>query len=213
MTDHEVLEVYRNLVPFLAQLCGPCCEVVLHDVSNPSCSVIAIENGFNSGRQIGSPLTDLAHAIIESGEYKDKDYLANYSGVSKKKNFVSSTYFIKNGGRLIGLLCINRDMSPMVELENTLNFLKSQYNLTLPDTEIQENFDTPVTTMLHNLVEKVIHDSGMTPKYMQMNDKIRIVQKLQEQGVLNMKGAVSEIASQLLISEPTVYRYLKTKVQ
>ena len=104
-------------------------------------------------------------------------------------------------------------MSPMMELENTLNFLKSQYNLTLPDTEIQENFDTPVTTMLHNLVEKVIHDSGMTPKYMQMNDKIRIVQKLQEQGVLNMKGAVSEIASQLLISEPTVYRYLKTKVQ
>ena len=110
MTDHEVLEVYRSLVPFLAQLCGPCCEVVLHDVSNPSCSVIAIENGFNSGRQIGSPLTDLAHAIIESGEYKDKDYLANYSGVSKKKNFVSSTYFIKNEGRLIAVSYTHLDV-------------------------------------------------------------------------------------------------------
>lgn len=41
-----------------------------------------------------------------------------------------------------------------------------------------------------------------------MKEKMVVVHRLEERGVLGMKGAVMEIARQLKISEPTVYRYL-----
>ena len=209
MSDAEILDLYKSFVPFAAQLCGSACEIVLHDISNPEASVIAIENGFNSGRHIGSPLTDLARDIINTEKYKDQDYVANYSGVSQSKDFVSSTFFIKNGERLIGLLCVNRDLSAVLELENAMNHMKSQYNIQRPRSEIRENLNASVDEILPNLVSRSIEEAGVTPKYMTKDDRIRIVNELNEQGVLKMKGAVKEVARQLLISEPTVYRYLK----
>ena len=210
MTDNDVLNIYKSIVPFLAQLCGPSSEVVLHDISDPSKSVIAIENG-KSGRSIGSPITDLAQKIINDGDYRNTDFLANYSGITKGKSFVSSTFFIKNDNRLIGLLCVNRDTGSLTALDNALDFFKKQYNLIIPESDIQENLDAPVTTILQNMVSNAILDTGLSPAHMNMNDKVLIVHKLQEQGVMNMKGAVSEIANQLHISEPTVYRYMNKK--
>jgi len=208
MTDREVLALYRPLLPFLAQLCGPACEVLLHDVSRPEESVIAIENGYHSGRELGSPLTDLAYRIIDSGEYKTKDFLSNYAGAGKGKNFVSSTYFIKNEGKLIGLLCINRDMSAMAELENALQRLQRQCNLMTQLPEIQETLDVPLPKILENMVSAAIAESGLLPDRMNRNEKVAVVHKLADQGVLGMKGSVPEIARQLNISEPTVYRYI-----
>lgn len=210
MKDADILNMYKSFVPFAAQLCGNACEVVLHDISNPEASVIAIENGFNSGRHIGSPLTDLARDIINTEKYKGQDFVANYSGVSKGKDFVSSTFFIKNGDRLIGLLCVNRDLSAIQELESAIHHMKNQYNIQQPRSEIRETLGAPVDAILHDLISNSIEEAGVTPKFMSMEDRIRIVNKLNEQGVLKMKGAVKEIARQLSISEPTVYRYLKS---
>ena len=30
MTDEELLQTYVNLAPFLAKVCGPSCEIVVH---------------------------------------------------------------------------------------------------------------------------------------------------------------------------------------
>lgn len=211
MTDREILSVYMPLLPFLAQLCGPSCEVLLHDVTQPENSVIAIENGSLSGRTVGSPLTDLAYRIIDSGDYHHKDFLSNYVGAGKGKHFISSTYFIKNHGRLIGLLCINRDMTTLAELEHALQRLQKQLNLTTQLPEIQESFDVPMPQILQNIVSTAITESGLLPERMKRSEKVAIVQKLAEQGVLDMKGSVSVIAQHLQISEPTVYRYLNQK--
>ena len=43
---------------------------------------------------------------------------------------------------------------------------------------------------------------------MSMQEKIRVVHKLDADGILMMKGAVAEIADQLSVSVPTIYRYL-----
>ena len=39
MTDQELLKCYTDFVPFLAAVCGPGCEIVVHDVTNPEMSV------------------------------------------------------------------------------------------------------------------------------------------------------------------------------
>ena len=209
MTDQEILNLYRPMVKFLASFCGPSCEVVLHDVSSPNDSVIEIENGWHSGRTVGSPLTDLSYKIIEDGEYKTHDFYANYNGSGKGKNFISSTYFIKNENRLIGLLCINRDTSVMKELNTVFEKMKQQYNLSdLSDEGVQESLDMPIPQLMQNMVASSIDECGIAIDHMTINDKVGIVHRLMEQGVTSLKGSISEIARQLNISEPTVYRYM-----
>ena len=211
MTDKEILDSFRPMVSFLAELCGASCEVLLHDLSHPDHSVVEIANGFHSGRSVGYPMTDLAAKVIESRAYKTTDYLSNYTGAGKGKNFVSSTFFIKNQERLIGLLCINRDLSSVADFESAFQRLKNQLNLSteILSENVQESFDAPVTELISNMVHDTIEETGILPERMSITEKVMVVHKLKEQGILQMKGAVSEIAHQLQISEPTVYRYIK----
>ena len=62
---------------------------------------------FHSGRSIGSSLTDFALQVKSNKEYETQDYLVNYRAKAQGKEFVASTYYIKNKGRLIGMLCLN----------------------------------------------------------------------------------------------------------
>lgn len=209
MKNEEILKIYSEMVPFIAQFCGPSAEVLVHDVTNPEHSVIAIANGFHSGRVVGSPMTELAKAIATSGEYKTKDFITNYEGTGKGKNFVSSTYFIKNEDQLIGFLCINRDISALTNFKSMLDTVEQQFNLSASDTEVKENLDTvPIGEILSTYVSTAIQKTGIPPKRMTPAEKTDVVLDLADQGVVGMKGAIKEIASQLDISEPTIYRYL-----
>jgi predicted transcriptional regulator YheO len=212
MTDQEILEMYKPMVPFLSSLCGPGCEVLLHDVSKmDEGTVIAIANGYHSGRTVGSPMTDLATKIYQDQLYMTQDFLSNYKGVSKSKKFICNTFFIKNEDRLIGLLCVNRNVTAIHGLDVALATLKQQYNLSDGRTDIQEHLNNSVEEMLSTLVTRAVEKTGVPPHRMSRQEKINIVHELNERGVLTMKGAVAEIALQLCISEPTVYRYLNRK--
>ena len=209
MDDRKILEMHIPLVDFLSNVLGSGCEVILHDVSNPTHSVIAI-SGTVTERVVGDPMTDLACEIMEREVGSDEHYLANYQGQFKSKQLLSSTYYIKNGNKLIGMLCINRDVSAAKNLEASMQNFMEQYNfLSEADETITEHFDRPVSDMMNDLIEKVISEIGASPERMTIDEKIEVVRKLNEQGVLTMKGSVGEIAKQLMISEPTVYRYLR----
>lgn len=212
MTDQEILQIYVNLAPFLAEVCGPGSEVVVHDVNDPEHSLIAICNDL-SGRAVGDPMTDLARQIQEKGTYTNEEYLANYSGKSKNGEFLSSTYYIKNEGRLIGLLCINKDMTVVQDATAALHALLERFNLTAPQqSEYVENLDNPMSSMMHARIAEIIAQCGVPPVRMSLAEKVRVVHQMNEDGVMLMKGAVPEIAAQLLVSVPTVYRYLNRPV-
>ena len=59
-TDFDILKSYEAVVDGLAMLIGSHCEIVLHSLQDLKCSAIRIANGEHTGRQIGSPITDLA---------------------------------------------------------------------------------------------------------------------------------------------------------
>lgn len=162
LSDSEVLKNYCPLVKFIAELCGPSCEVLLHDISNPDHAVIAIENGFYSGRKIGAPLPDYAKKIIESNEYQYHDFLSNHAESGNGKNFISSTFFIKNSGRLIGMLCVNRDMSSIQELDGLLDRIKMAYNLNAVSRRRRDTLDVSVPQLLQDLVRSTIDESGVS---------------------------------------------------
>ncbi len=210
MTDKEMMEIYIALTPFIAEVCGKGCEIVIHDVNNTKNSLVSIQNS-STGRKIGDSLTDLASEIIESGKYKTQDYLSGYRGISKQKEYLSFTYFIKNKGNLIGLLCVNKDLSSTVNFSKSLNELFEQFNILAPsENEFKENFDSPLNEILEKSISNAISQTKISPNRMTRQEKIDLVRKLEEQGFFKMKGAITEIAKRLKVSEPTIYRYLKS---
>ena len=212
MTDSEVLQRYIDFAPFLGEVLGKDCEIIVHDVSDLEHSLVAICNGI-SGRELGNPITDLARQLIVRSAHTDADYLANYMGHSKNSEFLSSTYYIKNEGRLIGLLCINKDLKAIRALNASMQNLVEGLNLAVPsESEFSENLDNPVATIMCTQIADIIAQSGMSPAQMSLREKVRIVHKMNDSGVMMMKGAVQEIANQLGVSVPTVYRNLNKRI-
>lgn len=209
MSDKEMLEIYKKLVPFMAELLGGGCEVVLHDTTNKKKSVIAISNSL-SGREIGDPLTDLAEKIMEQGSLSNADYLVNYSGKAKGRDFLSSTYLVKNEDRIIGMLCINKDMTTISELRLNIASMLQKFNIASPETSsFLENLDSSVETYVQRNISQAIGFSGITPERMTADEKKKLIKALKKDGILDLKGAVREAASQLNVSVPTIYRYMK----
>lgn len=196
------------MMPFLADVCGPGCEIVLHDVTDPDHSLIAIQHPL-SGRKIGDSMTDLALDLQEKGTYTNESHISNYNGKSKGRDFLSSTYFIKNDGNLIGLLCINKDMSLIQEMNHSLHQLLKQFNLEQPvNSSYAEDLDTSVTDILQKRLSEIIQQFSVNPSQMTREEKISVVHQLSEEGLLSVKGMSSTTAQKLGISIPTLYRYL-----
>lgn len=208
MKSKELLDSYRHLLPFLADVCGPDCEIVMHDLTSPDSSIIAIENPI-SGRKIGDPLTALAKEIVQEGLYSDKTYISNYNGKSKHHNFLSSTFFIKNENKIIGMICVNKNIAAAKKLTTSLNNLLKAYNLNMPsNNEITESFEDSVPDFMHARVAETIANYNIPIEQMSIDNKVSIVHNLNDSGILNIKGAIAELAEQLQVSVPTIYRYL-----
>lgn len=84
--------------------------------------VAAIANGGISGRDVGAPITNAALRMIMQKQYESDNYIINYTGQlsNGKACSRSSTMFIKDGGKLVGLLCVNFDDSRFHEVSDTI---------------------------------------------------------------------------------------------
>lgn len=216
MTNSEILKSYIPMIDFIANICEPSYEVLLHDVSKPESSVIAIRNGHISGRKIGSPMTDLALKILKQKDYLDKDFITNYDGYGKDgKVFLSSTYYIKNAKQeLIGMICVNNDITDIKELNKGYETIMKRFKYREENEEkvkYEENIENPLTSIANSIISKTINSINIPPERMSIEEKVNIVQELNDKGVFLLKGSVSDVAEQLQISETTVYRYLHKK--
>lgn len=208
---NKKLEKYIPLVNFIGDACGKSFEVILHDVTDPENSVIAVKNGHLSGRKIGDSMTDLAMQVLNQNESQDKDYIASYEGRLKNgKIFVSSTYFIKDEDALIGMLCINYDSSLLLGISQQVANLLDSFNLSPNDNKeaYTEVLDGSISNMAENIIDATISNLNITPNRMTIKEKTQIIAELDKQDVFSAKGSVMHVAQALQISEPTVYRYL-----
>ena len=172
---HQILKQYMKVVSFLGKILGPDYEIVLHDLTEGNYTVVAIENGFNSNRSIGSPLTQKALSFIKDGVYKTSDYQIGYRGLTQdQKETISSTMFIKDTDEtLIGMLCINYNT------EHGKNILRDISDLlNLPDTQMIKTKATDSssnTSTLQESTSKKEHDFSTNlnqPAYAPSNDAI-----------------------------------------
>lgn len=196
------------MVDFLAEAFGEDVEVVLHDLTNLDNSVVAIRNNHISGRQIGAPVTNMVLKVMQEEKYRKNDYIANYKGLSSSgQKLHSSTYFIREQDQLIGMLCVNIDYQKLYQAQDCLNeFL----TVMLPKREVSasERFRQTSNEVTIDSIHDMIFSTGIDPSRMSMDEKQEIVRVLYHNGIFLLKGAVTETALQLNVSDATVYRYL-----
>ena len=201
------LEPYRTLVSFLGEALGPDYEVVLPRPDQRGRHHRSHREHNISGRTEGAPLSNMALRFIHGKVYEKQPYVAGYQGASQAKGRLrSSTMFIKDGSELIGMLCINFDAAKYSRMAQELLSLCGAHQEPGPSVGV-ENF----VSSLPDAVQAAITDvtgSALPPDRLTMDEKIRIVEDLQQAGIFYMKGAVSEVAAQLGSSEATIYRYL-----
>ena len=221
---NNTMEEFKKIVEFLGDIMGSDCEVVLQDLRKGKNCITAIANGHISGRKIGSPLTDLGQKVLAEGAWKENDYYNNYTGMTEQgKPLRSSTYFIKENDKLIGMLCVNFDESKYLELSAMLlrlGGIRTSPGNGTADPVTQGKGGKPSGSEVfyvnvNDMVDSVIGDSfpalrGYPINRLTQKEKIDIVRKLDEKRVFVIKGAVSQVAGKLGISVASLYRYIST---
>ncbi len=205
---NQKLKNYIGIVDFLGKALGEDTEVALHDLSNLESSIIAIANGHISNRKVGAPATNLVLKTVQN-KGKNKDYIHNYKGVSDTGLEVrSSTYFIKDEEEIIGMLCINKDVSKLVELKSVVDNILNVGSDNLQNSNMTESFSQNSEDLKSKSINDIVKSFNIPPMRMSPEEKIDVVKTLDESGVFLIKGAVSDVAKILSVSEPTIYRYL-----
>ena len=216
-TTHALLRQYVKLTEFLGAALGPDYEVALHDLTDKSRSIIAIANGYISGREIGAPLTNMALGVLKDESYEWQDYRLHYSGVSAAGNPLrSSTMFIKEDGKLIGMLCINFDDSRFQ------SFAQQVLTLCHPNQFVQaldqppeeghaarpETFRNSTEAVAQDAVAHELERLGVPADRLTSEERLQIIDALEKSGIFLLKGAVKDVAAGLGCSQASVYRYL-----
>lgn len=215
--NKRIKQQYIALVDFLGKVMGPNCEIVFHVIEPGSSYIAAITNNHISGRSINAPLTGLALEFMKNGVYKTCDSVTHYKGVSKSSATLnSSTFFIKNEeGELEGMLCFNADISPYLELANSLLDLARvpgidpnslSFSNSGDSKAVVEYFSESIKDIIYSIVSEETLNSDVSLK---QDQKLDIIRELNYKGVFALKGAVSQVAEIMKVSEPSVYRYLK----
>ncbi len=219
--NSKILQQYCPLVKFLSEILGSHCEVVLHDYADPDHSIIAIENGYLSGRSVGGPVSDMGMRRLK--DRKSQVYIANYmSTAATGRNFRSASYAIRNFDQeVIGSLCVNIDIAYFEKAAEFLSFFthiapvehdtKQDAMTMLPSySKPIEKLNTSISDAVGGALNAIVTRMDIDAAHLTPKEKQHIVKQLNEEGVFILKGAVAEVAKNLSISEPTVYRYLKS---
>lgn len=205
---HPILKSMIPLIEGIANTFGKNCEVILHDIRYPQSSVIAIANGYITGRTVGSPMSEYGLATLRKGQF-DKHKI-NYSKKTKEGKLLKSTsLFIKDeDDKLIGFLCINYDISELTITKNIINDMTSIIDTADFDESSEESYGSTVNEMLGSIVNKTLESVGKPVVFISKEEKVKIVQLLDGKGVFLIKGAIDYVAKVLCVSRYTVYNYL-----
>ena len=214
MTEQLLLH-YTRLVEFLGHVLGPDYEIILHEILPEQSRVAAIANGGISGRDVGAPITNAALRMIMQKQYESNNYIINYTGqLSNGKTLRSSTMFIKDGGKLVGLLCVNFDDSRFHEVSDTILRLvhppaKQPAAPQHAAAQPAEHFQSDMNGLMEDLFATVTRDAGVPLRRLTQAERAEIVARLYEQGMFELRGAVQFTVEKLGCSQASVYRYIK----
>jgi predicted transcriptional regulator YheO len=203
---HPILKNYLPIAEGIAKTFGSHCEVVVHDLTDVSSSIIAIYNGHVTGRKVGSPMTDLGLNILRKG--MEGNLLLNYPNNSiKGKKIKSTSIMIRDeAGEIVGCLCINIDLTLLSMASAILNEM-----VNINEEKEEESFPQSVTELEKRIIDRAVEKIGKPIGLMEKNERMDFIRLLDEMGLFLIKGTIHNVAQLLNVSKFTIYNYLEKK--
>ena len=205
--NQDILTHYIKVGEIVAEMFSPYLEVIVHDLTNPNQSIIAIFNSHITGRKIGDGTSDIGYKKL-SNELPDK--IVNYSNKSPSGvELKSSSLTIRNDdNKIIGSMGFNFDLSHFVNMREFIDlFSKSVEMEELPKKE--EFFMWSIKTEIQQALNKYLMMNKLQSKVLTRDDKLKVISYMKNKGYISKKGAKTIISELLAISRPTLYKYLK----
>ena len=204
--EREILHALEPIAEGIAKLFGNNCEVVLHSLEDLQHTVIKIENGYITGREIGSPLTDLGIKILKDANSLKNNVIGSYYTETKDGKILKSiTILIRNDkGEPIGFLCINVNLSvPLIDL---LQDLLPSSGITIKNTE---HFVSNTQELINDTLNEAISKTNKEKSIPNSEKNKFIVFELYSKKIFDIKGVVDIVAQKLGVSRYTIYNYIR----
>ncbi|MDR0567726.1 MAG: helix-turn-helix transcriptional regulator [Spirochaetaceae bacterium] len=202
----------ESLAKGIAYIFGTNCEVVIHDLKGQPYehSIVAIENGGVTGREVGDCGTNLGLEVIR-GTDANGDKYGYLTRTKDGKILRSSSVYIRDAlHQVVGAVCINFDATLLLHAEEAIKSLTGDRRnpSALQEHEIEETFPKNVNELLETLLRQSADYVGKPAALMTKEDKLKGLTFLDEKGALLIKKSGDRIARFYGISKYTLYAYL-----
>ena len=209
MNDDKIFDIYKGLMDYLEEVLGPEYELVLQDLRGPM-SVVDIRNPMDKSRRVGADVSNFARLVMsDPDKYDGIKFVTNYKGTnsSEYNSLSTSTMFIRGAGdKIIGMLCINSRLEFLMRIQSMLDtIIKHRTRINIGNDTFRGDILVDVSKIVS---DGMSHLSG-DPAQLTPEAKKALVGNLSDRGIFLVRGAVSEVAKRLDVSEQTVYRYMK----
>lgn len=209
----QKLEFLKQLADGLSAQFGNACEVVIHDLTKKDLdkSIVYISNGHVSNRHTGDGPSGIVLETLRTDPGKIKDKLAYLTKTEDGRILKSSTLYIRDEhGTPAYIFSINYDITTLLAIENSVHSLVQ----TEPEPETENGGSAPrtithnVTELLDLLIEQAIAKVGKPVALMNKDDKVAVVQDLNNAGAFLITKSGDKVSSLLGISKFTLYSYM-----
>jgi len=195
---------FEQLLSMLANQLGYDSEIVLHDLTGDyDHTIIAIKNGYITGRKVGDCGTNLGLEVLKGNDGDNYNYITH---TKDGKILRSSSMYIRNDdGKVIGALCINTDITPYAQvIEKLKQFTLGQ------SQQLDEIFNGNIRDLLSDLIDRAVKSVGSPVEKMGRKEKFSCIKYLEEKGAFQISKSNERVCEVLRISKYTLYKYLDT---
>lgn len=208
-----IVKVLRSTLDMLTHAVGPHTEIVLHDLTHPERSILAIANGHVTGRQVGDsvlggPRQDLGFSAVRRAMADHSScepiVVQNYPTVAPNGRPLRSATVVyrDSGGQPFASLCINTDLNDIAAAHAVLGGL-----LGLQGVPASRPDEPREMEQLMAQIIQVACPSGVLG--MKKPQKMEAVRHMQDRGLFIVKGGIEKAAAALGVTRYTIYNYLE----
>lgn len=215
MERQLVMSTLQTVVSVLEEVLYENIEVVLHDLTQPERSVVAIANGHVTNRSVGDSILagpkddkgfeDAKERASSTGQ--QNTIIADYRTVNSEgvELHSATAIFRDSDGIPFAGLCFNSDTTVPEMAQRWLNAIVNKTPRTSPPSKPAEK----VENLMDDIITSNIQRYGKSVEEMNREQKLSAVDAMQKGGLFFVRGGVNRAAKALGVTRFTIYNYLE----
>ncbi|CUO21186.1 Uncharacterized protein conserved in bacteria [[Eubacterium] contortum] len=213
VTLSQKLDLLKQIAHGLAVQFGSSCEIVIHDLRKKELdsSIVYIENGHVSNRKLGDGPSSVVLETLSRKPSQIQDRLSYLTKTEDGRILKSSTMYIRDDDDSIAyIFSLNYDITSLLTVESAIHSFISTEQKKEQETDNNQppKITHNVNELLDTLIEQALALVGKPVAIMNKDDKVAVVQYLNNAGAFLITKSGDKIASLLGISKFTLYSYM-----